>query len=347
MRTLARVLLAVLILLGTAAAIAVYVAPDRAREAWRSLQARVEAWSTRSVEPGGSDGAPRTVPTNVNADPRRSLPSPASSGKPLVQPASARKESAVRPATATGEPDRQPIAAPNVLIAQLPPQAKAKADPSPSDAPPAAAQGDGPFQFPADAAGRLLADRLTPPRDVPLAPTPFVREPRPRSASMLDELKPHVAPLPPAGPGAAAVVIGDERRPPQRGQPAFDRPPLAAEADPQRPQRALWPAAPLAYAPSANSEATPALKYVGLPVADTVTAQDDPTADSARTALLAGTSVPPPVPPRPLRLAIPDPFENARVVQLVNPPAERDPPEPSFQRPQPPLLPVPEPKKKQ
>jgi hypothetical protein len=164
---------------------------------------------------------------------------------------------------------------------------------------------------------------------------------------MPEELKPHVAPLPPAGSGAATIVVGDERKTPQRAQPAFDRPPLAADADPQRPQRVLWPAAALAYAPSANPDATPSLRYVGLPIPDTVTPQDDPTSESARAALLAGTSVPAPVPPPPLRLTIPDPFENVRVVQLANPPAERDPPEPSFQRPQPPPLPVPELPKKQ
>jgi hypothetical protein len=154
--------------------------------------------------------------------------------------------------------------------------------------------------------------------------------------------------LPPAVSQPATVIVQAERRSPQRGQAAIDRPPLAAEADPARPARPTWPPAPLAYAPSANPDAVPALRYVGLPVSDKVTPQDDPTAESGRAALLAGTSIPKPSPPPPLRLTIPDPFENARVVQLANPPAERDPPEPSFQRPQPPALPMPEtPKPKQ
>ena len=89
---------------------------------------------------------------------------------------------------------------------------------------------------------------------------------------------PRTARLPPPAPASAPVVVGAERRPSQRGQPALDHPPLAAEPDPARPQRPAWPAASLAYAPSVNAEAVPSLRYVGLPVADTVTPQDDPTA---------------------------------------------------------------------
>jgi hypothetical protein len=182
------------------------------------------------------------------------------------------------------------------------------------------------FEFPADESGRLLAERLTPPRQVPLAPTPFVQTPRPRPGGM---------PVPPAVAAPAPLVIGDERRSPQRGQPAVDRPPLAAEADPVRPQRPTWPAAALAYVSSPSADAVPALRYVGLPPSDMVTPRDDPAADSARAALLAGTSIPAPVPPPALRPTIPDPFPHARVVALQSPPAERDPPESSFQRPQP------------
>jgi hypothetical protein len=207
----------------------------------------------------------------------------------------------------------------------------------------AAADASGAFLFPTDDSGRLLADRLTPPRDVPLAPTPYVREPRPRPTGMPDDLAPHLAKLPPPLPADAPVVLADERKSPVRPQPAVDRPPLAAEADPALPQRPTWPAQALAYAPSPDPNAVPPLRYVGLPVADVPTPQDDPAAESSSRAVLAGTAAPAPIAPPPLRLTIADPFENARVVQLANPPADRDPPEPAFARPQPPPMPMPPP----
>ncbi len=338
---LPRLLFALVVLLGAAMAVAVYVAPDRAREAWRSVQAKLDALSTVPAEPDARPESLRPAPPQSTSVPARlEKPAPAAvGGKAVVQPASARKVTAAKatePASAGAE---GPAGA----------EAKAgaiKSEPSGAPARATAALAEGSFEFPADESGRLLAERLTPPRQLPLAPAPYVREPQPRPAGMPDDLRPHVAKLPPVVSGPATVVVGDERRTPQRRQAAMDRPPLAAEADPARPQRPLWPAAPLAYTPSANPDVAPALRYVGLPVAEAVTPQDDPSADVSRKALLSGTSIPAPAPPPFLRLTIPDPFETARVVQLANPPAERDPPEPSFQRPQPPPLPMPEPAKK-
>jgi hypothetical protein len=403
-------------LLGAALAIVVYVAPERAREAWHSLQGRLTASSSAPADPStlaeSAVGPAQGPRDGARMEPRLETSATAGGGKPVVPAASGRKLIAAKPSTQiarasrvaakttaqskqgataalTNEPSaagalaaatKSAVATPGPTRAEttkpdatkpeatkpeaikagaIKPEAttKAAASSSASTAKEKDAPGKQPaptavvlaaaiFEFPADEAGRLLADKLTPPRETPLAHLPFVREPRPRLPGMPDNLAPHVAKLPPAVSGAPTVVVGDERRSAQRQQPSLDRPPLAVEMDPERPQRPLWAAAPLAYSPSANPDVAPALRYVGVPLADAVTPQDDPTADSSRTALLAGAKAPMPVPPPPLRLAIPDPFENARVVQLANPPAESHPPEPSFQRPQPPPLPMPEPQKK-
>jgi len=318
-------LLVLLIIGGAALAIACAWAPQEVGKAWRSIQALLEP-----------EKAPETDTQ------------PAVNSAAAVELASARKDnSATRPQN-PGAPLRDSsstkatvsenaAAAKQVGSSVADPPAAAVAEPSAAAALAAAL-----FEFPADEAGRLLAERLSPPARVPLAPTPFVREPRRRSPGMPEDLAPHLARLPPAVTPPAPLVVKAEQRSPQRGQPAIDRPPLAAEADPARPQRPTWPAAPLAYSSSVKPEAVPALRYVGLPPADAVAPQDDPTADSSRAVILASTSIPPPTPLPPLRLTIPDPFEHAAVVRLANPPADRDPPEPSFQRPQPPPLPMPE-----
>ncbi len=353
---LPRVLLVLMALAGAAGAAAVYVGPDRAREAWRSLQAAISPSSSTPAGRSAGDqltARPEPLPRASAESRLEEPPAPPAEGKRLIPRASGRQAAVIKSAgpasvpVGAPAPVPAPAAAADPAVAQAPARRDAKAEPISKERPAAVTLAAAAFEFPADDAGRLLADKLTPPREVPLSPTPFVREPRPRPSGMPDDLKRDVAKLPPAGSGAATVVVGDERRSPQRGEPALDRPPLAAEADPARPQRLLWPAAPLAYVSSANPDETPALRYVGLPTTEAVTPQEDPTADSTRAALLAGRSVPMPVPPPPLRLTIPDPFENARVVELANPPAERDPPEPSFQRPQPPSLPMAEmPKKK-
>jgi hypothetical protein len=328
--------LALFLLAGLGLGAAMVLAPDRAGDAWQSLQAAVESWTAGQAE-------------HVALPPPPPPPSPSPSKMVKAERAPKRADATV---TAAKVPKKHSllvssaeVAAEKAVATESPAETVAQAGKEDGAAPPAAA---GTFEFPSDEAGRLLADRLTPPQHVPLAPMPPVREPQPRLSNPVDALISRAATLPPAVNGPAPLVVQAERRSPQRNQAALDRPPLAAEVDPARPTRPTWPVSSLAYAPSASAEAVPALRHVGVPVSDKITPQDDPTAESARAALLAGTSIPKPTAPPPLRLTIPDPFENARVVQLANPPAERDPPEPSFQRPQPPPLPMPEqPKAKQ
>jgi hypothetical protein len=201
------------------------------------------------------------------------------------------------------------------------------------------------FEFPPDEAGKLLEEKLTPPRKLPMPAYPFVDKPRPARVPAAEELGRHVK-LPPAEPSSGSSLLPDERRPHARTTAAIDSPPLAFEADPRRPARPTWPHPQLAYVQGPNPQRVPPLAALGRPHVERPTLQDDPTAVAARRSLLVPASLSPPVLPPPLRLTIPDPDEYRRIVHFANPPADHDLAVQHFQRPETPVLPVVEAKKK-
>lgn len=197
------------------------------------------------------------------------------------------------------------------------------------------------FKFPTDDAGKLLEERLTPPRQVTLPPMPFASEPRPWRAAKLDRLPDRLRPLPqadvPAQPRRLQSEVPIQRRP----RPALDLPPLAGgDFDPMRPARPELPSGPKAYVASPNPDTPPPLPVLARQQTEVIAVTTDPTVDRSRQAALVVVSVLRDQPAPFLRLTIPDPFEHIRLVQLRMPPPDADEPASPTSRPPVPAMPV-------
>jgi hypothetical protein len=206
------------------------------------------------------------------------------------------------------------------------------------------------FEYPPDESGRLLQEKLTPPRKVQVAAFPFVTKPGQPRPAIAEELGRHGPKLPGAeSSGAAAPVLPDERRMLAKAAPALDSPPLPLELVPDLPGRPTWPRPQLAHVPGPDPQQVPPLPQMGMPLTEKPALQDDPTAGAARESLLVPAQVSAPILPPLLRLSIPDPYQYQEVVRFDNPPPDRDPPAQGYQRPAVPALalsPPPKPKGK-
>jgi hypothetical protein len=176
-----------------------------------------------------------------------------------------------------------------------------------------------PFRFPADKGGQILSQILRPEAtakglhgDVP----PARRDLKPPTGVAQPE-----TPLA-QGPGGLPQRELQRPAPPVRPRMLAEGAPLSGQ-DPQapRPSRQALPTGPLAQQSARDPAAPTPLPYIGLILTDRVPL-DDPTADLSLRAALAAE---PPARATPVPFApenLPDPFANARTVQLKAPPAE-------------------------
>lgn len=196
-----------------------------------------------------------------------------------------------------------------------------------------------------DTATQLLRERLSPPKQAPVLPPVGSREPSGRSAGPVDLLTLPLFKLPAADVPKEPGVLPSERLKTPFVHPALDLPPLAFARDPVRPDVPKLPLGPRAFVASPDSRRTPHIERFPRDPEPAVLPMDDPSAGVSRDVVTAALPLPPPVPAPTLFLAIPDPFVNARAVELKNPPPDADPPVASHVRPTRPVLTPPPPPK--
>jgi hypothetical protein len=222
------------------------------------------------------------------------------------------------PAVETNGRSEKPAAV-KAVADSVPANAEVKPAPAKekSTAPSAAKEG---FPFPADKAGRLVAETLKPRED---HFTPDAGKPKAQSARNAVETP--ELPLPQFDgqmiPISPAVVVA---RP--RPLPLADGTPLAHEQPDRRlPQPVKLAAGALVRLPAPDGEQPPELPILARPQADRGPT-DDPTAETSQSAALAA-----PIPVRtnqtPFeRLTVPDPFEHRHAAELRLAPREELPP---------------------
>ncbi len=210
-----------------------------------------------------------------------------------------------------------------------------------AQAAPAAAPGVS-FAFPADGTGALLAQVLSPPRQLPLAhladqdgPRDWLTAPTqnalPQNAIDQNTLAASAAarqlfPLAAADVPLATRLLNKDQGTARRLHRAVDAPPLHLAVEPALPSRTWLPYGNLSIAARPQGEAVPPLVVHPRPWELTVTAATNP---SVREAFAEVVKLLPPVaatPAPPLTLAVSDPFSQARQSRLLNSPADNDPP---------------------
>ena len=189
------------------------------------------------------------------------------------------------------------------------------------------------------AEAQLLPERLVPPQQFTLPPLPSIEQPRSRPLIGADKISPHLWKLPWGAFPGTPVTVPHEQWSADWRRPVLDVPPLATETDPVRPTFVLQRFSPTSHVSSPDLRQVPKLDRFPVFVEPAIRTADDPTAPSVHGLLT--TSVPlAAVKPVPLlRLAIPDPFEQLRAIQLSNPPPDVDTPQASQERPPLPKLP--------
>ncbi len=185
----------------------------------------------------------------------------------------------------------------------------------------------------ATANAQFLSERLVPPQQFTMPTFPMTAQPAAPRTFGAEKVRPHLWSLPfGAFPGAPTTVT-HERLPADWRRPVLDLPTLASESDPFRPVVPQQPVAPRAYVSAPNPQQAPSLGRFVQPTEPAVRAVDDPSAGSAHTLLTAAVPLATPNPATFLRLSIPDPFEQLRVIRLANPPSDSDGPDASQERP--------------
>jgi hypothetical protein len=188
----------------------------------------------------------------------------------------------------------------------------------------AAPAGASHFVFPEDAGGQLLSTKLIPPAKFDVWPVPFVDGPKPWRTLKLDPLPRDIPPLSrtiiPREPQSAALTSreGLSLRP-------LDLPGLPAEIALSVPTPIQFLPLPQSHVFSVDPQVVPFLAVSAAPPKEKI----DPAANPARSAgegalfhlrMLAAS-----LPAGFVRLAIPDPFEQVRAVQLGAKLADTDP----------------------
>lgn len=180
---------------------------------------------------------------------------------------------------------------------------------------------------------QFLSERLVPPQQITMPPLPMTAQPAPPRTFGAEKVRSHLWSLPFGAFPGAPTTLTHERLPADWRRPVLDLPTLASESDPFRPVVPQQPVAPRAYVSAPNPLQTPALGRFPQPTEPAVRAVDDPSAGSAHALLTMAVPVAIPNPATFLRLSIPDPFEQLRVIRLSNPPADSDGPDASQDRP--------------
>lgn len=193
----------------------------------------------------------------------------------------------------------------------------------------AASQGDSGFSFAPDGAGKLLAERLTPPRHDPPPAVPFQTRPEARPPISLD----HPPDLPQVWSSASVSprLLPSESVRKEAARPVFDQPPLSADLHRlPMPSAFYFAVQGRAYAPSPDPSALAPSGPASLERADLVS---DVTSDLAR-GVYFGSLEPlrrPAAPP--VEIGILDPFEARRQSRPLPALEETTPPATSTDRP--------------
>ena len=186
---------------------------------------------------------------------------------------------------------------------------------------------------------QFLAERLVPPQQVAIPLLPTTQQPASAATSGIEKTRQHLWSLPFAPLPGAPVSLSVESLPVDWHRPVVDAPMLVAEAEPTRPAVPRLPDAMRSYVSSVNPLQTPVLNRFPQPKQPPVRPVDDPSAEQAYSLLTVPVPLSIPSPAPLLRLSIPDPFEQLRIVRLANPPADLDDPAASQERPSLPKLP--------
>lgn len=196
-----------------------------------------------------------------------------------------------------------------------------------------------------DTATQLLRERLSPPKQPSVLPPAGSREPSGRTSGAVESLSVNLFKLPEAYLPKEPGLLPSERLKSPFAHPDLDLPPLAYARDPIRPDAPNLPEGPRAFVASPDSRRVPHIERFPRDAEPPVLPADDPSANASRGVITTALSLPAPVPAPPQLLSIPDPFENARAVELRDPPPDVDPPVVSHVRPTRPVLtPPPAPK---
>lgn len=196
----------------------------------------------------------------------------------------------------------------------------------------------------ASAEGQTLPERLAPPQKFEMPPLPRVAAPQSHPLRGADKVPPHLWGLPfGVFPGSPTVLAPEQLRS-ARARPAIDVPLLAAESDPARPSYPALPHGAKSLNPSTDPQRVAALARFAMPPEAVTRPSDDPTSQPAYLLITRPVPLAQANPAPLLRLSIPDPFEQIRVIQLRPAPADAELPEAARDRPSP-KLPEPTPVK--
>ena len=180
------------------------------------------------------------------------------------------------------------------------------------------------FVFQEDVGGQLLSTKLIPPARFEIWPVPFVNEPKPWRTLKLDPLPRDIPPLSrtiiPQQPQTAALTprAGLSLRP-------LDVPGLPSEIALSVPTPIQVFPLPRSYAPSADPQEVPFLAISSAPPKEKIDPAVNPARSAAESALFQTRLLAASLPAAFVKLAIPDPFEQIRAVQLTNKLPDLDP----------------------
>jgi hypothetical protein len=171
------------------------------------------------------------------------------------------------------------------------------------------------FVFSADAGGQILAAKLSPPSQFEFRPVPYISEPKPWRTLRFDPLPRDTALL-------TRTLIPNDPWPltptalPGLSLKSLDLPSLPHEIAPSVPTPLVVSPQPLSYVPSPNADQVPFLAVSPAPPKEKIDAASDPSRASVGVALFQPRFMATPFPTDFLKLAIPEPFEQIRAVQL-------------------------------
>lgn len=186
---------------------------------------------------------------------------------------------------------------------------------------------------------QFLSERLVPPAQITMPALPMAAQPAPPRTFGAEKVRSHMWSLPFGAFPGAPTTLTHERLPADWRRPVLDVPALASDSDPIRPVFPQQPVAPRAYVSAPDPLQSPSLARFPLTTEPVVRVVDDPSAGSAHSLLTMAVPLAIPNSATFLRLSIPDPFEQLRVIRLSNPPADIDGPDASQERPPLPKLP--------
>jgi hypothetical protein len=180
---------------------------------------------------------------------------------------------------------------------------------------------------------QFLSERLVPPQQFPIPASPMTAQPMPPRSFGAEKVRSHLWSLPFGPFPGAPTTLTHERLSADWRRPVLDFPTLASDSDPIRPGFPQQPVARPAFVSAPNPLQTPVLGRFSPSAEPAVRVMDDPSAGSAHVLLTMAVPLATPNPAPLLRLTIPDPFEQLRVIKLSSPPADIDGPDASQQRP--------------